>query len=207
MPLGEFASIENSLEASGYRLSRLRPYGEGKVVKVAAIWNRDGLRARFALGRSAAEIREMDEKNRKDGFAPVDVAGYLSSGENGEPLERYAAVWVKASGGGNVAIYVGETAGKFAETKEELNDDGVIPRTSQVMLAMDGQEKYSGVWGAVVEPHRIGWGDGSVRSRLRRNAREATRFRHDRRGDQRGACRGHGHRARPTVRSRVRRRI
>ncbi|MFI5460669.1 MAG: SUMF1/EgtB/PvdO family nonheme iron enzyme [Isosphaerales bacterium] len=147
MPLAEFTSVHEALKKSGYRLMRFRPFADEKVVRAAAVWNRDGLRTEFASNLTADAIRELDQKNRKDGFVPTDVAGYLALDRHGNPIDRYAATWVEATGGEHVELYAGATAEKAAEIAERLEDDGVIPRTLQVILGSDGHERYCGIWG------------------------------------------------------------
>ena len=42
MPLAEFLTTAEGLRSSGYRPIRFRPYADGQVVRVAAVWKRDG---------------------------------------------------------------------------------------------------------------------------------------------------------------------
>ena len=75
---------------------RFRPYAEGKSLRVAAVWTRDGRPWRLAHDQSADEIRQTDERNRKEGYLPVDVAGYLAAGgDEGKPTSRFAALWAQ----------------------------------------------------------------------------------------------------------------
>src|SRR5208337_1928970 len=41
MPLDEFVKVAEALRKSGYRPVRFRPYADGQVVRVAAVWTRD----------------------------------------------------------------------------------------------------------------------------------------------------------------------
>src|SRR5262249_89164 len=66
-----------------------------KSVHVAAAWTRDGRDWQFAHGLSAEQIRARDEVLRKQDYLPLDVAGYLVDSGNGQPAERYAALWGK----------------------------------------------------------------------------------------------------------------
>ena len=92
MPLDEFVTVAEALRTSGYRPTRFRPYAEGKTLRVAAVWTRDGRPWRMAHDQTADEIRQTDERNRKEGYLPVDVAGYLAAGGRGGqthlPLRR-----------------------------------------------------------------------------------------------------------------------
>jgi serine/threonine protein kinase/formylglycine-generating enzyme required for sulfatase activity len=146
MPLGQFKSVTQKLVGSGYRLARLRPFTEGKSVKVAAIWNRDGLNARFEPGHDERVIEQQHQAHRNDGFFPVDIAGYVAFDENGKEIERYAAVWVKAPAADQVEMYVGRTADQLTQVEERFKDRGLSPRIIQVMLASDQSERYCGIW-------------------------------------------------------------
>ena len=77
MPLDEFLTTAEALRKSGYRPVRFRPYADGQVLRVAAVWTRDGRNWRIASGLTADEVRQQDERNKKDKFLPVDVAGYV----------------------------------------------------------------------------------------------------------------------------------
>ena len=96
MPADEFPSVVEGLRKSGYRPTRFRPYAEGKSLRVAAMWTRDGRRWRMAHDQSAEDVRQTDERNRKEGYLPVDVAGYLAAGgDDGKPTSRFAALWAR----------------------------------------------------------------------------------------------------------------
>ncbi len=94
MPLDEFLATAEALRKSGYRPVRFRPYADGTVTRVAAVWTRDGRNWRLASGLTADEVRNQDEKNRTEKFLPVDVAGYVTTAD-GQPAERYAALWAE----------------------------------------------------------------------------------------------------------------
>ncbi len=57
MPLDEFLATAEALRVSGYRPVRFRPYADGQVVRVAAVWTRDGRNWRDASGLTAEEVR------------------------------------------------------------------------------------------------------------------------------------------------------
>ena len=96
MPLEEFLKVVEQLRPSGYRPTRFRPYAEGKTLRVAAVWTRDGRPWRLAHDQSTDEIRQTDERNRKAGYLPVDVAGYkAASADEGKPTSRFAALWCR----------------------------------------------------------------------------------------------------------------
>ena len=99
MPLAEFPTVAEGLRKAGYRPVRFRPYADGPVVKVAAVWARDGKRFLIEPDASEATFQQASERNHKEGFIPVDVAGYTASDAHGKPVERYAALWVLRAAG------------------------------------------------------------------------------------------------------------
>ena len=95
MSIGEAITTADALRKSGYRPVRFRPYADGQTVRVAAIWTRDGRNWRISSGFTAEEIRQQDERNKKDKLLPFDVAGYVTTEKDGKPADRYAALWVR----------------------------------------------------------------------------------------------------------------
>ena len=147
MPLDEFLTTAEALRKSGYRPTRFRPYAEGKSLRVAAVWTRDGRNWRSASGLSPEQIRQQDEKNRNDKFLPVDVAGYIAIEKNGKPTDRYVALWVEKSGDDDARLYVGTTADEQTQIQDKLKDEKLIPRTLHAMIGAEGRTRYCGVWG------------------------------------------------------------
>jgi serine/threonine protein kinase/formylglycine-generating enzyme required for sulfatase activity len=147
MPLDEFLATAEALRNSGYRPIRFRPYADGQVVRVAAVWNRDGRNWRISSGLTAAEVRQEDERNKKDKFLPVEVAGYLTSEKDGKPADRYAGLWVEKSGDDDARLYVGTTADEEDKAQGKLKDEKLIPRTLHAMIGSEGRTRYCGVWG------------------------------------------------------------
>ena len=147
MPLDEFLTTAEALRKSGYRPLRFRPYADGQVVRVAAVWTRDGRNWRISSGLTADEVRQQDERNKKDRFLPVDVAGYVTTDKDGKPADRYAALWVEKSGDDDARLYVGMTADEETEVQDKLKDEKLIPRTLHAMIGSDGRTRYCGVWG------------------------------------------------------------
>ncbi len=60
MPIDEFLATAEALRKSGYRPVRLPPYADGHVVRVAAVWIRDGRKWRISSG-FRREVRQQDE--------------------------------------------------------------------------------------------------------------------------------------------------
>ena len=147
MALGEFLTTAEALRKSGYRPTRFRPYLDGQVVRVAAVWTRDGRNWRISPARNVNEVRQQDERNKKDKFLPVDVAGYVTTDAGGKPADRYAALWVERTGDDDARLYVGTTADEDTEVQGKLKDEELIPRTLHAMIGTEGRTTYCGVWG------------------------------------------------------------
>ena len=126
---------------------RFRPYADGQAVRVAAVWTRDGRNWRISSGLTADEVRQQDERNKKDKFLPVDVAGYVATEKDGKPADRYAALWVEKSGDDDARLYVGTTADEEDEVQDKLKEAKLIPRTLHAMIGSEGRTRYCGVWG------------------------------------------------------------
>ncbi len=146
MLMDEFLSVAEALRKSGYRPVRFRPFSDEKTVRVAAVWTRDGHTWRIASGMTADDVRQQDDRNEKDMFLPVDVAGYVGTDKGGKPADRYAALWVE-NYDDDAELYVGITAAEETEVQDRLKDEGLIPRTLYTMIGADGRNRYCGVWG------------------------------------------------------------
>jgi formylglycine-generating enzyme required for sulfatase activity/tetratricopeptide (TPR) repeat protein len=147
MPLDEFLAAAEALRKSGYRPVRFRPYADEKVVRVAAVWSRDGRNWRIASGLTADDVRQQDQRNKKDKFFSVDVAGYAATVKEGQPADHFAALWVETTGHDDARMYVGVTAAEGTEVQDKLKDEKLLPRTLQAMIGADGRPRYCGVWG------------------------------------------------------------
>ena len=150
MPLDEFLATAEALRPSGYRPVRFRPYADGAITRVAAVWTRDARNWRLASGLTAEEVRQQDEKNRTETFLPVDVAGYVTTAD-GPPAERYAALWAEDPGD-DARLYLGVTGDELTAVQKPLTAANLIPRTLQALRSPDGRLRYSGVWGKSPSP-------------------------------------------------------
>ena len=146
MPMNEFLTTALDFRASGYRPVRLRPYLAGKTVRVSAVWARDGRSWRISSGLTADEVRLRDDRNRNEGFLPVDVAGYQAVEKTGEPTVSHAALWVEQSAHDDARMFVGRTAEQQDEIEDELTEANLIPRTLHAMTGPEGHARYCGVW-------------------------------------------------------------
>jgi hypothetical protein len=148
MPLDEFLTIVEGLRKSGYRPIRFRPYPDGKTVGVATVWNRDGRPWRMAHDRSLEEIHLTDEQYRKDGYLPVEVAGYVAAGGNEDKTtSRFAALWTERTGPDDEArTIVASSAAELRKLRVQLENAGLVPLTLHAWRQSKDQLSYSGVW-------------------------------------------------------------
>jgi formylglycine-generating enzyme required for sulfatase activity len=152
MPLDQFVEVAEGLRRSGYRPLRFRPYGRDQGVRVAAVWARDGRAWQMATRETSGAIHELDGRWRRQGYGPVDVAGY-EAGAQGRRL--YGALWARPAGPeGEARLYVGVPEAEHRQAWEPLRDADYRPRTSQVLLGRDGRRWYSSVWGKTISPPR-----------------------------------------------------
>ena len=166
MPLDEFLTTAEVLRKSGYRPVRLRPFAEGQVVWVAAVWIRDGRNWRVSSGLTADELRHEEDRNRNDEFLPVDVAGYVAVTSDGKRDDRYAVIWVEKAGTKDESrMYIGATSDDHKAVTGGLKAKNLISRTMQAMRGSDGRLRFSGVWGQspVANPAwRFYWGQSET---------------------------------------------
>ena len=147
MPLAEFLTTAEGLPSSGYRPIRFRPYADGEVVRVAAVWKRDGRKWKIAHGQAAGEIDRMDALTRNEGFVPVDVAGYVAPGADGKPADRYAVVWAEKAGADNDArVVTSLAAADMEKIHSTFRNDRMAPVALGAFRGTDGRTSYCGIW-------------------------------------------------------------
>ncbi len=148
MPLDEFLTTAEAIRPSGYRPIRFRPYADGKSVRVAAVWTRDGRPWRMAHDQSADEIRQTDERNRKEGYLPFDVAGYLAAGgDDGKPTSLFAALWAQRTGPDDDArMVLTSSVAELTKVQEQLMEARLFPLSFHAWRQADDKLSYSGVW-------------------------------------------------------------
>jgi serine/threonine protein kinase/formylglycine-generating enzyme required for sulfatase activity len=137
MPLGDFLALAEALRPSGYRPVRVRPFAEGQLLRVAAVWHRDGRPWRLVHDLTAEEVLRQDEEQQKQHLRPVDVAGYFKDG-----ADRYAVVWVKTDATDEVRLYA-----SVAEADHPPLSVGQLkPTVLHVLAPPLGPARYSGIW-------------------------------------------------------------
>ena len=148
MPMDDVITTALALRKSGYRPIRFRPYTDGKSLQAAAVWTRDGRHWRLAHDQTLEEIRQTDERNREDGYLPVDVAGHVAAGGNeGKPTCRFTALWTERTGPNDDArIVVASSVAELTKVQEQLKSAGLVAVTLHAWRPADDTLSYSGVW-------------------------------------------------------------
>jgi serine/threonine protein kinase/formylglycine-generating enzyme required for sulfatase activity/tetratricopeptide (TPR) repeat protein len=162
MPMAEFLRITEELRRSGYRPVRFRPYHDGQAVRVAAVWTRDRRKWRIASGLNADRMRQLDERNRREGYLPRDVAGYRETNPEGKPIVLMAALWAERTlPDDDSQISIGASADELKTIQERLGADQMVPRAMQVLHGPDERILFCCVWrrGAPIDGHPYQWGD------------------------------------------------
>jgi hypothetical protein len=144
MPLDQFMTTVESLQPSGYRPIRFRPYADGPAVWVAAVWTRDGRKWRIAMGLTPEEARKQDASNRDAKLFPVDIAGYLTT--DGKRPDHYAALWSEMPDD-DIRLVVGANEDELIDIEKTFEDSQLKPRTFHAFCGSDGLQRYSGIWG------------------------------------------------------------
>jgi formylglycine-generating enzyme required for sulfatase activity len=144
MPLAEVLAIAEALRPCGYRPVRIRPYADGSTVRAAAVWTRDGRPWLLAHGLTAEQMRQEGQQLPTT-MAAADAAGYVIQPE-GTQAERYAALWVELPGHDS-RLYVGATEDEGEKLQTSWAEAKLAPRTMSAVRGLDGQMRYSGVWG------------------------------------------------------------
>ncbi|MGO9919135.1 MAG: protein kinase domain-containing protein [Isosphaeraceae bacterium] len=215
MPLDEFLVTAEGLRVSGYRPIQFRPYADGEVVRVAAVWTRDGREWRIASGLTRRELLARDEElrkvrrgspgtrrvaagmadrrspasagasdegrpsvprragsgdprptnaatlpvpgnprptpaddpGRKLSFIPVDVAGYVTTGSDGKPAERYSIVWAEeARADDDAQVVMSLAAPELEKAHNRFKNAKLAPMVLTSFRGADGGTSYCGIW-------------------------------------------------------------
>ena len=141
LPLHRFPAVAEALGRAGYRPTRLRLYLAGAEVRAAVVWLRDGRAWRSVQGVTAEEVRRRDAEVRRQGYRPVDVAGWAG------PAERYAALWARPGDAkAESRLLVGVPLTRRPAIVEPFRTDGLLPQTCQVFPVAGEAPRYSAVW-------------------------------------------------------------
>jgi eukaryotic-like serine/threonine-protein kinase len=147
MALDAFVATAEMLKGSGYRPTCLRPYADGKAVRVAVVWARDGRNWQIASGLTAEQVRERDDELRRAGrYVPVDVAGYQAIDSHGKPASRYAALWVeKGAPDDDAQMFVALQATDLDKAQERFKSALMSPASLVALWESNQQTTYSGI--------------------------------------------------------------
>ena len=147
MALDAFVATAEMLKRSGYRPTHLRPYADGKAVRVAAVWARDGRNWQLASGLTAEQVQERDEELRRAGlYVPVDVAGYQAIDSHGKPASRYAALWVeKGAPDDDAQMFVAPPFHGSRPGPGAVQERHISPASLVALCENNQQTTYSGI--------------------------------------------------------------
>ena len=112
---------------------RFHPFADGKSLKVAAVWSRDGRKWKLESDRSSDKVSRLDQQYRSQKFLPIDIAGYVGTSGDGKPSDRYAALWVESTSEEILEILVGLDRSQANLKIDQLMSDDLNPRTAQAM--------------------------------------------------------------------------
>jgi formylglycine-generating enzyme required for sulfatase activity/tetratricopeptide (TPR) repeat protein len=147
MTLAEFLTVAEGLRNSGYRPIRVRPYGDAALVRVAAVWKRDGRNWQLAYGQTANQVNKQNELNEKKGLVPVDVAAYVTTSPEGERKECFAIVWAeKIAFDGEVQLFTSLSDSELCNARALLEKAGMAPIALGALRGSDGRTRYCGLW-------------------------------------------------------------
>jgi len=123
----------------------LKPH---RATVVPKLWSVLDSAQRMAHDQTADEIRQTDERNRKEGYLPFDVAGYLAAGgHEGKPTSRFAALWAQRTGSDDDArMVLASSVAEVTKLQEQLRNAGLVPLTLHAWRQADDKLSYSGVW-------------------------------------------------------------
>ena len=119
--------------AEGLRKLGLPPRAAPALCRWAVGEGRGGLDPRrpgLADGDGSSPPRSCSARMRSIGrekLIPVDVAGYIAKGQDGKPVDRYAALWVEAGDGDDARMYVGENSRTSPRDPGWTHRRGVAP--------------------------------------------------------------------------------
>jgi formylglycine-generating enzyme required for sulfatase activity/Flp pilus assembly protein TadD len=147
MPLAVFAEVAEGLRRSGYRPIRLRPYRAAETVRVAAVWTRDGRPWQMVHGVDAETLRQNDADWQRQGYRPVDVAGFMAADRGQGPNLVYAAIWAKRLGPDDLAqLDLDLTHVQFEHVRVARGKQGFVIDSTSIVQATDGLSRSCAVW-------------------------------------------------------------
>jgi tetratricopeptide (TPR) repeat protein len=154
MPWQTFLTSYENLKASGYRLTRVRPYTNGGQLMVAAIWMRDGKPSHFDFDRTAEQLPSGAAVAEHEGMVPQDVAAY-SSADRGT---LYCLLWSPPrTQHEQRCLRVGITHSQWETTVAMMRAAGLPTQlTLQAFVSEDNTRNYAGIW-STMDDDTIGY--------------------------------------------------
>jgi hypothetical protein len=135
-----FQQVFDALVAQGYRLVEVSSYGVGSTELHAGIWEqRSGPDWKANHGLTATEYQQTFDTLVAQGYRPIHVSGYSTSGE-----ERYSAIWEMCEGGAWEARH-GLTSTEYQQSFDALVGAGYRP----LQVSGDnvgGQDVYAAIF-------------------------------------------------------------
>jgi serine/threonine protein kinase/formylglycine-generating enzyme required for sulfatase activity len=146
MELDRFDGFAQSLRPAGYRPVRVRPFDEGGIIRVAAVWVRDGRDWQVLLGAGPEKVAATDAECRGLGYEPVDIGAYQPVGDDQAGI-KYVVCWVKADppeSARDARLFTGvEHAATISGVAME--NEGLRCVSLHRIKCRDGRLRYSGV--------------------------------------------------------------
>jgi serine/threonine protein kinase/formylglycine-generating enzyme required for sulfatase activity len=144
----EFVKVALALRPSGYRPTRFRPYADGKTLRVAAVWTRDGRPWRMAHDQTDDEIRRVDLQHRQEGYLPVEVTGYPAAREKENThTSHFAGLWALRRGPDDDSrMVLARSVAELTTLQDRIKKIGLPPLTLHTWRQTNDSLSYSGVW-------------------------------------------------------------
>jgi serine/threonine protein kinase/formylglycine-generating enzyme required for sulfatase activity len=143
--LEEFWEACHVFSSQGFRPVQLRPYEVDGVAWCAAIWYRDWIGWRCEMGLSRDALIERNGQYITEGFAPVDVSGWLDS-QHQEGHERYVGIWMRSPQvTANRRMTVGRREPHHRAILDVLRKEGFFPTKIHTMIGLDGTDRFSAI--------------------------------------------------------------
>jgi formylglycine-generating enzyme required for sulfatase activity len=148
LPLTRFQALSKSLSESGYRAARIRPFATNGVIRVAAVWLRDGVGSRTEFGLTAKQVNEQGIPGRAGTLLPLDVSGYVET-LGGQKVDRYAVTWVETRPGTQTArfeMFADLPVEEVPDKRRRLEREGLACSTFQGLVGADGKVRFCGIF-------------------------------------------------------------
>ena len=135
LPMADVESLTRDMEPYGYRPTRIRPYPYRDTLRAAVIWHRDHRAWRLVTNQTSMELEATHRSMKQQGFAPVDMAGYVENGQM-----RYLGLWTaKKKGDVPRQVVIGRNVANMKPVFDQLKSEGFWPLTIQFAFHNDQQ--------------------------------------------------------------------